>query len=312
MKCAFLFPGQGSQSLMMLSGLASQFPIVHTIFEEASQVLDYDLWALTQTGPEEKLNQTEFTQPALLAADYAVWQCWKSLAGADPVLLAGHSLGEYAALVAAGAMQLVDAIDVVAFRGRAMQAAVPEGSGAMAAIIGLDDANVLTICRAVTSETGVVSPANFNSVGQTVIAGEVLAIEQAIALAKEQGAKIAKRIPVSVPSHCPLMAPAAQQLAEKLQKIDIKAPAIAIIHNVDVRQHDDADAIRKALIDQLTHPVRWVETIKKMAAAGVQKCVECGPGKVLMGLNKRITKEIATVAINTPEKLRLLAESIEE
>ena len=312
MRFSFLFPGQGSQSLMMLSDLASQFPVVHAVFEEASQVLGCDLWALTQEGPVEKLNQTEWTQPALLAADYAVWRCWQCLEGPDPALLAGHSLGEYAALVVAGAVSLVDAIDVVALRGRAMQAAVPEGVGAMAAIIGLDEAEVIALCEAVTSEGDVVSPANFNSIGQTVIAGEIKAVERVMASAKADGAKIAKRIPVSVPSHCPLMAPAAQQLAEKLETITIKPPAIPIIHNVDVSQHKEASTIRQALVAQLTQPVRWVETIQKMEAAGIKKLVECGPGKVLMGLNKRITKAIPTELTNTPEKLRSLAESIEE
>jgi len=220
----------------MLSELAAQFPIVEEIFERASQVLDYDLWVLTQDGPEEKLNQTEFTQPAILAADFAVWECWKTVEGMDPHMLAGHSLGEYAALVAAESMTLEAAVDVVALRGRAMQAAVPEGDGAMAAIIGLDDKAILDVCEAAAGDD-IVSPAVFNSIGQTVIAGQSDAVDRAVEIAKAKGAKMAKRIPVSVPSHCALMKPAADQLAEKLKTINIELPKIPVIHNVDVSIH---------------------------------------------------------------------------
>lgn len=305
MKLAFHFPGQGSQSLGMLSELSEQFSIVRDIFSSASDVLQYDLWGLTQQGPAEKLNQTEFTQPAMLAADFAVWQCWKSLQGADPQWMAGHSLGEYAALVAAEAITFEAAIEVVALRGRAMQAAVPEGVGAMAALIGLDDKVVSEVCE-VAAEGAVVSPANFNSVGQTVIAGDAAAVDRAIVLAKENGAKIAKRIPVSVPSHCALMQPAANELQEKLKTVEINAPKIPVIHNVDVAVHSDPNEIRDALVEQLVYPVRWVETVLSMQAQGAEAFIECGPGKVLAGLNKRIVKSIPTDVINLPESLQAI------
>lgn len=311
MKIGFHFPGQGSQSLGMLSELSQRFSIVEEIFEIASAVLDYDLWILTQDGPEEKLNQTEFTQPAMLAADFAVWECWKSVEGMDPQLLAGHSLGEYTALVVAEAMTLEAAIDVVALRGRAMQAAVPKDVGAMAAIIGLDDKSVLEICES-AAEKAVVSPANYNSIGQTVIAGNAAAVDRAIILAKEKGAKMAKRIPVSVPSHCALMQPAAEALAKKLKTVDIQLPKIPVIHNVDVATHTQPDEIREALVEQLIYPVRWVETVLQMEKQGIELFVECGPGKVLAGLNKRVVKTIPTQSINTPNSLHTTIELVKE
>lgn len=305
MKIAFHFPGQGSQSLGMLSELAQHFPIVNDIFTRASDVLGYDLWQLTQSGPEEQLNKTEYTQPAMLAADFAVWECWKASHGADPMLLAGHSLGEYAALVVAESLTFEAAIDVVALRGKAMQAAVPEGSGAMAAIIGLDDEAIIDVCeRAANGE--VVSPANYNSVGQTVIAGQSDAVDRAIELAKEASARIAKRIPVSVPSHCALMQPASLELAEKLKSVDIQLPKIPVIHNVDVSEHNEIDKIREALIQQLMYPVRWVETVLAMQDRGIELFIECGPGKVLSGLNKRIVSSIPTKIINSSEALNLV------
>lgn len=305
MKIAFHFPGQGSQSLGMLSELAQHFPIVNDIFTRASDVLGYDLWQLTQSGPEEQLNKTEYTQPAMLAADFAVWECWKASHGADPMLLAGHSLGEYAALVVAESLTFEAAIDVVALRGKAMQAAVPEGSGAMAAIIGLDDEAIIDVCeRAANGE--VVSPANYNSVGQTVIAGQSDAVDRAIELAKEASARIAKRIPVSVPSHCALMQPASLELAEKLKSVDIQLPKISVIHNVDVSEHNEIDKIREALIQQLMYPVRWVETVLAMQDRGIELFIECGPGKVLSGLNKRIVSSIPTKIINSSEALNLV------
>ena len=285
MLTALLFPGQGSQSVGMLAELAAQHSQVQEIFSTASDILHYDLWALTQNGPEEQLNQTEFTQPALLAADIAVFECWKINNTEKPAFLAGHSLGEYAALVAAESLSFKDAIALVAARGKYMQEAVLPGKGAMAAIVGLSDEAVVDICAQVA---GVVSPANFNAIGQVVIAGEVEAVLTAIDLAKQQGAKLAKQIPVSVPSHCMLMQSAADKMAEKLQTTVIKKPLIPVIHNVDVKTHDNPADIRTALIEQLIAPVQWVKTIQWIAAQGVTNFVECGPGKVLMGLNKRI------------------------
>ncbi|OGT51800.1 MAG: [acyl-carrier-protein] S-malonyltransferase [Gammaproteobacteria bacterium RIFCSPHIGHO2_12_FULL_42_13] len=280
-KIALLFPGQGSQSVGMMSALQG----AETFFQTASSLLGYDLWNLVQNGPEERLNQTELTQPALLVADIVFYHQWKSTHSTPPAYLAGHSLGEYAALVVAESIAFEDAVLLVAARGKYMQEAVLPGKGAMAAIVGLPDAEVIDICAMVA---GVVSPANFNSVGQVVVAGETEAVTTAIQLAKEKGAKIAKLIPVSVPSHCVLMQSAADRLAEDLSKITIKKPVIPVIQNVDVKMHNDPAAIRQALIQQITQPVRWVETIQWMAAQGVEDFVECGPGRVLTGLNKRI------------------------
>jgi len=290
---ALLFPGQGSQSIGMLSELSKQSPIVQKIFSEASSILHYDLWDLTQNGPIEKLDQTEFTQPALLAADIAVWECWKFWGGKNPQFLAGHSLGEYAALVCAGAIDFKDAISLVSHRGKAMQSAVADNAGAMAAIVGLEDAVVVEICRQASS-VGIVSPANYNSIGQIVIAGETAAVEKAIELSKNAGAKLAKKIAVSVPSHCALMQSAAVSMAEKLKSINIKKPMIPVIQNADVKSFEAPDDIRDALIRQLTSPVRWVETIQTMIEKNCKLFLECGPGKVLSGLNKRISREIST------------------
>lgn len=295
---ALLFPGQGSQSVGMLSDLSQQFSEVKTIFDRASAILGYDLWDLVQNDPAEQLHQTEFTQPALLAADVAIFECWKKTATTRPVVMAGHSLGEYAALVCADAMAFEDAIALVSLRGKYMQDAVVPGAGAMAAIVGLDDAVVVAVC-AEASAVGVVSAANYNSIGQIVIAGETTAVEKAITLAQEKGAKIAKKIPVSVPSHCALMQPAADRLAEKLKTITIHAPRIPVIQNADVAAFQEPEKIRAALIQQLIAPVRWVETIQAMMQQGVTHFYECGPGKVLCGLNKRISKEITCETLNT-------------
>ncbi|OGT33788.1 MAG: [acyl-carrier-protein] S-malonyltransferase [Gammaproteobacteria bacterium RIFCSPHIGHO2_02_FULL_39_13] len=293
---AILFPGQGSQSVGMLSDLPEKFSRVKNIFDNASSILGYDLWDLVQNGPAEKLDQTELTQPALLAADVAVFEYWKLTHTETPMFLAGHSLGEYAALVCAEAIQFEDAIALVAARGKFMQEAVPAGFGAMAAIIGLADQDVVAICNSASS-AGMVSPANFNSIGQIVIAGENKAVEKAIALAQEKGAKIAKKIPVSVPSHCALMQNAADKMAEKLKSVAIKKPLIPVIHNVDVMSYDAPEKICDALIRQLISPVRWVETIQFMINHHVKTFYECGPGKVLSGLNKRISKEIVSESI---------------
>lgn len=290
---ALLFPGQGSQSVGMLSDLPKKFPHVKNIFETASTILNYDLWDLIQHGPAEKLDQTELTQPALLVADVALFEYWKSTHTEIPAFFAGHSLGEYAALVCAGAIIFEEAVALVAARGKYMQEAVPAGFGAMAAIVGLADVDVIAICKN-ASDIGIVSPANFNSIGQIVIAGENKAVEKVMILAQEKGAKIAKKIPVSAPSHCALMQSAADKMAEKLKSIKIKKPIIPVIQNADVASYDAPEKIRDALIRQLISPVRWVETIQYMMRHGIKIFYECGPGKVLCGLNKRISKEISS------------------
>jgi [acyl-carrier-protein] S-malonyltransferase len=287
-KIAVVFPGQGSQSLGMLGSLA-EVEIVRQTFNEASAVLGYDVWELAQQGPEEKLNQTEFTQPAVLTADIAIWRHWQIHNNLAPRYLAGHSLGEYAALVAAQAMDFTDALRLVARRGRYMQESTADGVGAMAAIVGLDDNKINEICDISRQQNEVLSPANFNSIGQTVIAGHSAAVDRAIALAREQGAKIARHIPVSVASHCDLMLSASLRLADDLTRTPIQSPHIPVIHNVDVAVHTDPAAIRQALIQQLTRPVRWVETVQYLDQQGIESILECGPGKVLTGLNKRIS-----------------------
>lgn len=299
---AFIFPGQGSQSVGMLNEIAQQFPQIIKTFAESSAILNYDLWQLVQQGPEEILNQTEKTQPALLASSVAIWRVWQTQQGAMPSLLAGHSLGEYSALVCAQALDFSDAIKLVAARGRFMQEAVPTGKGAMAAIVGLENNIVNEICEK-AAQGEIVSPANYNSIGQVVIAGETAAVQRAIELAKQANAKMAKLLAVSVPSHCALMKPAAERLANLLNQITIKTPTIPVIQNCDVRSYDNPDEIRAALIKQLYLPVRWVETIEYFVNHNIQVAIECGPGKVLAGLNKRITDKLNTISINTPLQL---------
>jgi [acyl-carrier-protein] S-malonyltransferase len=295
MKLAFVFPGQGSQSVGMMQGWGDRAEVRAT-FDEASDALGQDLWALVADGPADLLNQTVNTQPAMLAADVAAWRAWQTAGGASPALLAGHSLGEYAALVAAGALGLADAIRLVRFRAEAMQAAVPEGVGAMAAILGLDDDAVRAVCN--EAAAGEVAEAvNLNSPGQVVIAGNKAAVERAMALAKEKGAKRALPLPVSVPSHSSLMLPAAETLRLHLQGVAIAAPTIPVLHNTDVQSHTAPDAIRAALAKQLHTPVRWVETVRALKAAGIERVIECGPGKVLAGLNKRIDDSLPAVAL---------------
>ncbi len=302
-KLAFVFPGQGSQSLGMLQELANEFPIIQQTYQEASASLDYDLWELTQQGPEELLNQTQHTQPALLTASVALWRLWQQLDGPKPEFLAGHSLGEYTALVCAGTLEFEQAVSLVALRGRFMQEAVREGEGAMAAIVGLDDATVLSIC-AQAAQGEILSPANFNSVGQIVLAGEQQAISRAIDLAQQAGAKLAKQIPVSVPSHCLLMKPAAERLARHLEGITLAKPKIPVVTNVDVICYDDPEKIRTALVRQLYNPVRWVESMQYLYQSGVRQLIECGPGKVLAGLNKRINSDLNTLSINSSASLQ--------
>lgn len=289
-----VFPGQGSQSVGMLSDIAAQFPEVNAIFDEASAALDYNLWEVVSEGPKEKLDMTFYTQPALLAASYAIWKILTSRIEIKPLLLAGHSLGEYTALVCANALDFQDALKLVAARGFYMQEAVPSNSGAMAAIIGLEDAEVALICSVIHRETNaILSPANYNSLGQVVIAGEKEAVEKAIAVAKEKGAKMAVLIPISVPSHCELMRPAAERLSELMRSITFNKPSITVINNVDVVPYTDPYFISQSLSRQLVCPVRWVETIQLFVREGITTILECGPGKVLTGLNKRIDKSLS-------------------
>jgi [acyl-carrier-protein] S-malonyltransferase len=299
---SIVFPGQGSQSVGMLDALATAYPEVQQTFAEASEALQLDLWSLVQNGPEAELNRTENTQPAMLAAGIAVWRVWRAQGGAVPSFMAGHSLGEYTALVAAGALEFTVACRLVAERGRLMQQAVPAGSGAMAALLGLDDAAVREVC-AQAAAGQVVEAVNFNSPGQVVIAGHAAAVQRAVELAKSAGAKRAVLLPVSVPSHCALMAPAANRLAEQLQQLAFAAPAVPVLHNVDVSLAGDGAAIRERLAQQLHSPVRWVETVLAMAAGGAQVLIEAGPGKVLTGLAKRIDRNLNALAVTDPAGL---------
>jgi [acyl-carrier-protein] S-malonyltransferase len=308
MSFAFVFPGQGSQSVGMLAQLAAE-PRVQETFAEASDVLGYDLWKLCQGGPEDELGKTERTQPAMLAAGVATWRVWRKHGGGLPAAMAGHSLGEYSALVCSGALDFRTAVGLVQFRGQAMQAAVPAGQGAMAAILGLDDADVEAACREAAQGENVgetVQPANFNSPGQIVIAGTAAAVDRAIEAAKSKGAKRAIKLPVSVPSHSPLMQPAAERLREKLQQVEFGPREVRDIYTVDVRKHGDEASIRKALVEQLVKPVRWTETVQAMLADGARVIVECGPKGVLTGLNRRIerNKDIAMLSIEDAESLQ--------
>ncbi|MGX9308522.1 ACP S-malonyltransferase [Pantoea ananatis] len=299
---AFVFPGQGSQTVGMLADLAAAYPAVEETFREASDVLGYDLWQLVSQGPTEELNKTWQTQPALLAASVAIYRVWQQQGGQQPALMAGHSLGEYSALVCAGVLNFADAIKLVELRGKLMQEAVPEGTGAMQAIIGLDDAAIAKACEE-SAQGEVVSPVNFNSPGQVVIAGNKEAVERAGAACKAAGAKRALPLPVSVPSHCALMKPAADKLALTLETITFNAPAVPVINNVDVKAETDAHAIRHALIRQLYSPVRWTESVEAMAAQGVTQLIEMGPGKVLTGLAKRIVDGLSAAAVNDTASL---------
>ena len=302
MPLAFVFPGQGSQSVGMLKDMAEAFPQVQEAFSEASDVLGFDLWQLVQQGPEEKLNKTQITQPAMLAAGVSVWRVWQSEGGGIPALMAGHSLGEYSAFVCAGSLDFIDAVQLVADRGRYMQEAVPVGEGGMAAILGLDDDAVSRLCHA-SAEDDVLAPVNFNSPGQVVIAGTASAVARAVSRAKEDGAKRALILPVSVPSHCDLMQVAAQRLAQRLQAVEIQPPTIPVLHNLHARPETSAKAIRETLVRQIESPVQWVKTIQAMASQGINKWVECGPGKVLTGLNKRIIKSAETHCLTDPDSI---------
>ncbi|MHA2937695.1 ACP S-malonyltransferase [Vibrio sp. RC27] len=301
-KFAIVFPGQGSQTVGMLAELGEQYDVVKETFNEASQALGYDLWALVQDGPAENLNETFRTQPALLASSVAIWRVWQSLELAQPEVLAGHSLGEYSALVCAGVIDFQAAIKLVELRGQLMQEAVPAGVGSMFAIIGLDDASVAKACED-AAQGDVVSPVNFNSPGQVVIAGEKAAVERAGVLCKEAGAKRALPLPVSVPSHCALMKPAADKLAEALKALEFSAPQYPVVNNVDVAMETDPEKIKSALVRQLYSPVRWTESVVKINELGVEKLLEVGPGKVLTGLTKRIVKTLSAAAVNDIKSL---------
>ncbi|ATG73959.1 [acyl-carrier-protein] S-malonyltransferase [Zobellella denitrificans] len=297
MTFAITFPGQGSQAVGMLAGVLAEHDIVKQTFAEASRALGYDLAELVLNGPAEELNKTWRTQPALLTASVALWRLWQQQGGAQPAVMAGHSLGEYSALVCAGVLSLADGVRLVELRGQLMQDAVPEGTGAMSAIIGLDNDTIIANC-AQAEQGEVVSAVNFNSPGQVVIAGHKAAVERANALMKESGAKRALPLPVSVPSHCALMRPAAEKLAETLAGMNFNAPAVPVINNVDVRAETDPAAIKDALVRQLYSPVRWTETVEAMAGQGVTLALEVGPGKVLTGLAKRIDKRVEGLAVN--------------
>ncbi|MGH8713096.1 MAG: ACP S-malonyltransferase [Casimicrobiaceae bacterium] len=301
MKLAMLFPGQGSQSVGMMAGYDAH-PLVRQTFSEASEVLAQDLWLLASDGPTEEINRTVNTQPLMLTADVALYRAWRAAGGPEPAVAAGHSLGEYAALVVAGALRFADALPLVRFRAQAMQDAVPAGAGAMAAVMGLDDATLGAVC-AEAGQGEVVEPVNFNAPAQIVIAGHRAAVERAIALAKTRGAKRGVMLPVSAPFHSSLLKPAAQRLAAYLAAVDVHMPTIPVLHNADVRNAGDPDGIRDALARQAANPVRWVETLRALAADGVTHIVECGPGTVLSGLARRTVPDVAVHATNDGDAL---------
>lgn len=300
MTTALLFPGQGSQSVGMLADVAAEYPQIEATFKEASNVLGYDLWDLVQNGPEQELNDTRKTQPALLSASVALFRVAQANGLTDVTAMAGHSLGEYSALVCAGVINFTDAVRLVALRGEAMQSAVAPGVGAMAAVIGLDDDTIAEICQQ-NAGGEVVTPVNYNSPGQVVIAGHKEAVARASEALKEAGAKRVLPLPVSVPSHCELMKPAAEQLRAALKAIDFNTPTVAVINNVDVSANSDEEAIKDALVRQLYYPVRWTESVEKLATMGIDVAYEVGPGKVLTGLNKRITKTFSCSALNSTD-----------
>ena len=307
MSFAFFFPGQGSQSLNMMSGFDGE-AVVKATFDEASAVLGQDLWAMMNGEDAEIIGQTVNTQPLMLAAGVATYRAYLAAEGKEPAVVAGHSLGEYTALVAAGALDFADAVKLVRLRAELMQNAVPQGVGAMAAILGLEDEQLKAIC-ADAAQGEVVEAVNFNSPGQVVIAGNAAAVERAMEAAKAAGAKRALLLPVSVPSHCSLMKPAAEKMAEALKSVNIRTPQIRVIHNADVASYDDADKIKDALVRQLYSPVRWTETVNALVAEGITESAECGPGKVLAGLAKRINKEAVCSALTNAEQVAAFIEA---
>lgn len=310
---AFVFPGQGSQQVGMLAAAHEHFAVVRETFTEASQELGYDMWALLQQGPQEALNLTETTQPVLLTSSVALWRAWRSETDVQPGIMAGHSLGEFSALVCAGALEFGDAVKLVRKRGQFMQTAVPVGQGAMAAIIGLEDAVINRICEQMTRDThGVVSAVNFNSPGQVVIAGHKAAVEAAIIALKEAGAKRALPLPVSAPFHTVLMKPAGEQLEEVLSTIRISVPQIPVVHNVHAATEPDPNTIRKLLVEQIYSPVRWTSCVQTIIQAGAYHIVECGPGNVLSGLNRRIDKSLQCHSLEEPQSLTATAKQLHQ
>jgi len=307
---AFLFPGQGSQSVTMLTALAERHAVVQKTFIEASTAFGEDLWALSCDGPEALINRTDHTQPLMLTAGVAVWRAWIQAGGPKPAALAGHSLGEYTALVCGGALSFPDAVALVHDRGRFMQDAVPEGEGAIAAVLGLEDGVIQSVCEQ-AAEGEVVEPVNYNAPGQVVVAGHAGAVERALTVAREAGAKRAIPLPMSVPAHCSLMAPAAEKLAERLSAVTLATPDIPIIHNVDVSESGSPEAIRERLVDQVRSPVRWTECVQALAERGVNQVVECGPGRVLAGLNRRIKRDLVSQAIYDPDSLAGALDTLE-
>jgi [acyl-carrier-protein] S-malonyltransferase len=295
MTLAIVFPGQGSQSVGMMKGFAD-VPVIEKTFREASAIAGIDYWHMVNEGPPAALNQTVNTQPLMLVAGVACWRAWRERGGPMPRWFAGHSLGEYSALVAAESLRFEDALPLVRFRAQSMQEAVPEGTGGIAAILGLDEAKLAEVC-AEAAQGEVLEPANLNSPGQVVIAGHRGAVERGMALAKEKGAKRAVMLPMSAPSHCSLMKPAAERLRERLEKVEVRAPVVPVIHNRFVAAFDDPAKIRQALVEQLDHPVRWIETVEFLAKNGVERIVECAPGKVLVGLSKRIAPGTECISI---------------
>ena len=305
MSFSIIFPGQGSQAVGMMSKLAEQHSLVKELFVEASDVLGVDLWAMTQDGPLEALSQTENTQPALLTAGVAAWRVWQSLGGQNPSMMAGHSLGEYTALVCAGALSFSEGVALVRDRGRYMQEAVPAGQGAMAAIIGLEDQAVIDVC-AKTADGDVLQAVNFNAPGQVVIAGSAAAIERATVTMKEAGAKRALPLPVSIPAHSRLMTPASERLAERIAGMSVSLPTIPVLHNCNVKVAESAEQVAQNLVTQLDSPVRWVETVNAMHTQGVDRFIESGPGKVLGGMVKRIVKGVDVACIDNPDAFESL------
>lgn len=299
---ALVFPGQGSQQVGMMRELAERYSVVRTTFEEASDALGYDLWHVVQEGPAEKLDATACTQPALLTASVAIWRVWQELEGPRPGSMAGHSLGEYSAMVCAGVLPFAEGVRLVKLRGEAMQEAVPAGTGGMAAILGLDDEAVEQACRE-AAQGDVVAAVNYNAPGQVVIAGGKAPVERAIALCQQAGAKRALPLPVSVPSHCDLMRPAADRLASAMGGIEMRPPRYTVLQNVDAQAHADVDTLRTRLVEQLYQPVRWTSCVESMVGQGAEVFIECGPGKVLTGLGKRINRSIKGLAVNDPDSL---------
>lgn len=309
MAFAAVFPGQGSQSVGMLADLADVFPPVEATFAEASEVLGYDLWRVCRSGPEERLNLTECTQPAMLAAGVAVWRVWRAQGGARPEVMAGHSLGEYSALVCADAVAYPDAVALVAARGRYMQEAVPNGQGAVAAVLGLGDDEVEAACRA-AAQGEVVCPVNFNAPGQVVLAGHAQAVERALEHAREAGARRAILLPLSVPVHSPLMAPAAERFRSRLEEVEFTTPAVPVVANIGVVPHGEPNSIRDRLVRQLHSPVPWTATIRRLAESGIDAVLEPGPGRVLAGLNRRVDRSMKACAVFDPASLDAALEAL--